>query len=277
MWKLGEWWVYGEINYGEKTSMTKSDDWDGPSYQTCADAGWVFKKLQFSRRHENLSWSHHREVAGLDEEDADRFLNDAIVHKWSRKQLRKQVSDFNGANMESIIFTLDEPPQTEPPPTKPLSGSAPSPSSEPSSSRASNFRSETSTVSVPNPSEPSHGSAPSTESERCSESLAIPTNASEINPSKPIVSPEAMNASLRADLNRYKEAAESLQKRLNEAEQKLTENDGIINRQGQELYEARNTIDSQNNTMAIQVSTIIQLEEENESLRKEIYKLRTYL
>ena len=59
MWKVGEWWAYGEINYGEKTSITKSDDWDGPSYQTSADAGWVFKKFHFSRRHENLSWSHH--------------------------------------------------------------------------------------------------------------------------------------------------------------------------------------------------------------------------
>ena len=96
MWKVGEWWTYGEINYGEKTSITKSDDWDGLRYQTCADVGWVFKKFHFSRRHENLSWSHHREVAGLDEEDADRFLNDAITHKWSRKELRKQVSDFNG-------------------------------------------------------------------------------------------------------------------------------------------------------------------------------------
>jgi hypothetical protein len=114
MWKVGEWWAYGEINYGEKTSITKSDDWDGPSYQTCEDAGWVFKKFHFSRRHENLSWSHHREVAGLDEEDADRFLNDAITHKWSRKELRKQLSDFNGKNIKSIIFTLDDPPQTEP-------------------------------------------------------------------------------------------------------------------------------------------------------------------
>src|SRR6516162_8471837 len=90
-------WIYGH----NVMCITKSDDWDGPSYQTCADAGWVFKKLQFSRRHENLSWSHHREVAGLDEEDADRFLNDAITLKWSRKELRKQVSDFNGKNIKS--------------------------------------------------------------------------------------------------------------------------------------------------------------------------------
>jgi hypothetical protein len=44
-----------------------------------------------------------------------------------------------------------------------------------------------------------------------------------------------MNISLRADINRYKEAAEGLQKRLNEAEQKLAEKDGIITRQSQEL------------------------------------------
>jgi len=86
-----------------------------------------------------------------------------------------------------------------------------------------------------------------------------------------------MNISLRADINRYKEAAESLQKRLNEAEQKLAEKDGIINRHGQELCEAKNTIDSQKKAMAIQASAICQLEEENESLKKEISELRKHL
>jgi hypothetical protein len=38
--------------------------------------------------------------------------------------------------------------------------------------------------------------------------VPIPTSEPEVIPPKPIVSPEAMNIFLRADLNRYKEAAE---------------------------------------------------------------------
>jgi len=86
-----------------------------------------------------------------------------------------------------------------------------------------------------------------------------------------------MNISLRADINRYKEAAESLQKRLNEAEQKLAEKDGIIYRQSQELCEAKNTINIQKKAMANQESDICQLDEENESLKKEISELRKHL
>jgi hypothetical protein len=104
--------------------------------------------------------------------------------------------------------------------------------------------------------------------------VSIPTSEPKVNPPKPIVSPEAINISLRADINRYKEAAESLQKRLKEAEQKLAEKDAIINRQGQELFEATNTIDSQNKTMAIQASSLRRLEEENKSIKKEIYELK---
>ena len=85
-----------------------------------------------------------------------------------------------------------------------------------------------------------------------------------------------MNISLRADLNRYKEAAESLQKRLKEAEQKLTEKDGIINRQGQELFEAKNTVDSQKKTIAIQASSLRRSEKENDSLKKEISELKKH-
>ena len=62
--------------------------------------------------------------------------------------------------------------------------------------------------------------------------------------------------------------------KLNDAEQKLTEKDGIISRQDQELFEAKNTIDSQKKMMAIQASFLRRSEEENESLKKEISKLK---
>jgi hypothetical protein len=41
-------------------------------YGTLANAKWVSGQFEFSRRRENLSWSHHLEVAklGPDEQDS---------------------------------------------------------------------------------------------------------------------------------------------------------------------------------------------------------------
>ena len=39
------------------------------SFQSCANAGWVSRQLETSRRREVLRWSHHAEVAALDPAD----------------------------------------------------------------------------------------------------------------------------------------------------------------------------------------------------------------
>ena len=39
------------------------------------DAGWVAGKVETSRRREGLSWTHHREVAGLEPKEQDRLNN----------------------------------------------------------------------------------------------------------------------------------------------------------------------------------------------------------
>jgi len=218
MWKVGEWWTYGEINYGDKTSIIKSEDWDGPSYQTCANAGWVFKKFHFSRRRENLSWAHHAVVASLDEEDADRFLDDAITHKWSHKKLREQVSEFKGKNGKAIAFSFDDDKSNRQAPA--------------------DLEVKGEQNSEPSPSSPS--SPPKTGQEKKQEVLDPVTPATV----KPGISPEALNIGLRADLNKATYAAEILRDKLNKAEKELEVKDEIIARQYNELVEANNRIES---------------------------------
>lgn len=89
MWWIGDWWRYGEARYGERAAQVL--DADGYSFQTYADAGWVARKMETSRRREVLSWSHHREVAALDADVADRLLDDATAYGWTRNELRAQV------------------------------------------------------------------------------------------------------------------------------------------------------------------------------------------
>jgi hypothetical protein len=54
----------------------------------------VASKVQFSNRLENLSWSHHREAASLDEGDQAKWLKKAEEKNWDRRELAKEVKDW---------------------------------------------------------------------------------------------------------------------------------------------------------------------------------------
>jgi N6-adenosine-specific RNA methylase IME4 len=92
MWWLGDCLRYGERNYGEMYSHALETT--GFAYQTLADAKWLSGEFEFSRRRENLQWSHHREVAALDPPEQDRLLEEAAASGWSKKALRAQVQKF---------------------------------------------------------------------------------------------------------------------------------------------------------------------------------------
>lgn len=88
-WWIGDWWAFGEHRYGERKAIVEAEDWKGPSFQTCRDCGWVARKFETSRRHDVLSFTHHREVAALDDpSEADAMLRDAEAKGWSAQQLR---------------------------------------------------------------------------------------------------------------------------------------------------------------------------------------------
>jgi len=89
MWWLGDWLNYGEAAYGEKYSQAiAATDY---AYTTLAQAAWVAKAVQFCNRLQNLSWSHHREVADLDPAEQDAILDKAVQHGMTRKELREFV------------------------------------------------------------------------------------------------------------------------------------------------------------------------------------------
>lgn len=95
MWWVGDWWAFGEFSYGERFSQALDPDQDGYQYQTLRNAGWVSSSIEPSRRRDNLSWSHHMEVAGLDPKDQDRFLQRAVDDALSVHGLRREVKDWN--------------------------------------------------------------------------------------------------------------------------------------------------------------------------------------
>lgn len=94
MWWLGDWWNYGERAYGEMASQAAQDairDRTGYDYDTVRAAGWVASRIEPVRRRTSLSWSHHREVASMDINDQDYWLNAAEQHGWGRNDLRAAI------------------------------------------------------------------------------------------------------------------------------------------------------------------------------------------
>lgn len=89
-WWVGDWLRFGERRYGER--YTQAIQETGIRYKTLANLAWVAGRFEFSRRRENLSWSHHEAVAGLDDpEEQDRLLDQAAEHGWSVIELREQA------------------------------------------------------------------------------------------------------------------------------------------------------------------------------------------
>jgi hypothetical protein len=88
-WCLGDWLVYGQYKYSDRyRRVIAAANLD---YQTLRNYAWVARRFALSRRREELSFQHHAEVAALNAEDQDRWLDLAEEGNWSRNELRRNV------------------------------------------------------------------------------------------------------------------------------------------------------------------------------------------
>lgn len=119
LWWVGDWLRYGEQNYGQ--TYTAAIEATGYDYQTAANAKYVAEAVEFSRRRESLSWSHHAEVAALTPVDQDRWLDWATstapaqsrqdLRKALRAEKRQQADDAAGPLPEGVFdVILADPP-----------------------------------------------------------------------------------------------------------------------------------------------------------------------
>lgn len=64
-WAIGDWLIYGEGRYGEDYAQAINDT--HLSIKTLQNIVYVVCVFRFSRLRENLSFSHHAEVAAFDD------------------------------------------------------------------------------------------------------------------------------------------------------------------------------------------------------------------
>lgn len=89
---LGDWLNFGERKWGEQYSQVIEDtDFD---YQTLRNDKWVAGKVDLSRRRDNLSFEHHKEVADLAPEEQEELLDMAEKQDIKRNDFRKIKQKF---------------------------------------------------------------------------------------------------------------------------------------------------------------------------------------
>ena len=88
-WWVGDWLRYGTTRWGEKyVEAARITGLDG---KTLRNIVYVASRFELSRRRDNLTWSHHSELAALDREDQDHWLDRAIADRLSVADLRQEL------------------------------------------------------------------------------------------------------------------------------------------------------------------------------------------
>jgi hypothetical protein len=88
-WWLGDWLLYGEINFPDRYKRAVEET--GLDYQTLRNYAWVARRFPPSRRRDKLSLAHHAEVAAVVDDEQDRLLAQAEQLRWSRNRLRAEM------------------------------------------------------------------------------------------------------------------------------------------------------------------------------------------
>jgi len=88
-WWIGDWLRYGNQQYGERYARAASIT--GYDVQSLMNMVYVASRFTPDRRRDALSWSHHAEVAALDEEQQERWLEIAAMERMSVRSLRAEV------------------------------------------------------------------------------------------------------------------------------------------------------------------------------------------
>lgn len=87
-WWVGDWLNEGEKRYGE--TYAQAIEATGWKYEQLALCKWVASSVEFSIRIENLSWTHHREVAALPPNEQADLLQWAEANDASVADLKKE-------------------------------------------------------------------------------------------------------------------------------------------------------------------------------------------
>lgn len=90
-WWIGDALVFGEKHFGDDVSAQVAEELSLEPH-TLVNYRWVAASVEASRRRDDLSWSHHAEVARLAKQTQRDVLKRAAKEGWTVRQLRDYVA-----------------------------------------------------------------------------------------------------------------------------------------------------------------------------------------
>ena len=87
-WALGDWACHGDRTYGDLTEAAREIS---IGYGDLRNLATVARRVELSRRRDNLTWGHHAAVASLPPEIGDELLGRAEAEDWSREVMREEA------------------------------------------------------------------------------------------------------------------------------------------------------------------------------------------
>ena len=100
-WWIGDWLRYGHERFGERYPLAARVT--GLDTQTLMNLCWVASRFEPHRRRQELSFSHHAELAALPDEEQDRWLALAIDERMSVRCLREALRGARRAAEQSPL------------------------------------------------------------------------------------------------------------------------------------------------------------------------------
>lgn len=91
---------FAENEYGEMYTQYINDF--NKDYQTLRNDKSVADNIEMSRRRDNLSFSHHEEVAWLPSDEQEKLLDIAEDKQLNRNEFRRVVSEFKKAKLPKV-------------------------------------------------------------------------------------------------------------------------------------------------------------------------------
>jgi hypothetical protein len=88
-WWIGDWLNYGNHAFGER--YVRASRITGYDAQTLMNMAYVASRFDRSRRRGKLSWSHHAEIAAMEPEEQEHWLERAETDRLSVRCLREGI------------------------------------------------------------------------------------------------------------------------------------------------------------------------------------------
>ena len=100
--RIGDWWHYGQHEYGERARMVAKGIIRRFTFGTLRTYGWVCGQIPASSRLDALDFGHIQEIARLETLELRRqWLEDAARNKWSVATTRQKVSEYEDKEKKS--------------------------------------------------------------------------------------------------------------------------------------------------------------------------------